>query len=375
MVEETRLEQYREGSVQLLLPVFYTICYDRTMKIQKVERSRLSEVDLDNVQFGKVISDHMIIAHYKDGVWQEPEIVPFQNLSLSPATSALHYGQAVFEGMSAYRDTSDNAVMFRVQDHAKRLNRSLERLVMPPLPEQMLQNSLTELLKLDKGWIPKKSGSYLYLRPFIFATDEYVGVKPSSTYTFIIFSAPTGPYYSKRLKVKVEKIYTRAAPGGVGAAKAAGNYAASLLATQEAQKLGFDQIIWTDSKEHEYIEESGTMNIFFVIDGKVVTPKTTDTILSGITRDSLCTLCRDMNIPIEERKISVTELRSAVEQGTLQGIFGTGTAVTITEIESVTIDDLTYTLPEKNSLCQPVFDRLKAIKTGVENIHDWTTKV
>lgn len=346
------------------------------MKITPIEKSRLADVDLNTVQFGKVVSDHMAICHYKNGAWQEPEIVPFANLSLSPSTSALHYGQAVFEGMSAYKDPqSGEAVLFRIRDHAKRISTSLKRLMMPEMPVELFEECLTELIKLDKDWIPSNPGSYLYIRPFVFATDEYVGVRPSAEYTFIIFTSPTGPYYSKKLKVKVEQTYTRAAPGGVGAAKAAGNYAASLLATAEAQKAGFDQIIWTDSKEHEYIEESGTMNIFCVIDGVVVTPKTTDTILSGLTRDSLCTVCKELNVPIEERRISVSELKEAMQKGTLQGMFGTGTAVTLIEMESVTIGDLTYKLPEANDLYKPVFERLRAIKAGADNTYGWTTKL
>jgi branched-chain amino acid aminotransferase len=365
------------------------------MKITKIGKSRLSEVDLNTVQFGKTISDHMAICHYKDGAWQEPEIMPFANLSLSPAISALHYGQAVFEGMSAYKnlankdtspEPSSEAVLFRIRDHAKRLSLSLKRLMMPEMPIELFESCLTELIKLDKNWIPENPGSYLYIRPFVFATDEYVGVKPSSGYTFIIFSAPTGPYYSKKLKVKVEQAYTRATPGGVGAAKAAGNYAASMLATAEAQKAGFDQIIWTDSKEHAYIEESGTMNVFCVIDGIVITPKTTDTILSGLTRGSICTICKELNIPIEERPVSVEELRGAMKNGTLQGMFGTGTAVTLIEFESVTIDDFTYTLPDLSKtpdgkggfigeFYKPAFDRLRAIKTGADNAYSWTTKI
>lgn len=373
------------------------------MKITKTDKSRLPEVDLNNLPFGKVMSDHMAICHYKDDAWQEPEIVPYANLSLAPSTSALHYGQAVFEGMSAYRDTSSSsavnstsdsnnatdeptAVLFRIRDNAVRISKSLKRLMMPEIPVELFENCLIELIKLDKKWIPEKPGSYLYIRPFVFATDEYVGVKPSSEYTFIIFSAPTGPYYSKKLKVKVEQTYTRAAPGGVGAAKAAGNYAAAMLATAEAQKEGFDQIVWTDSQTHEYIEESGTMNIFCVIDGVVITPKTTDTILAGITRDSVCTVCKELNIPIEERKISVAELKAAMENGTLQGMFGTGTAVTLIEIESVTIGDLTYTLPDLTKtpdgkggfvgeFYKPALDKLRAIKAGADNEYGWTTKV
>jgi branched-chain amino acid aminotransferase len=343
------------------------------MKIQKIEKSKLADINLDEVQFGKTMTDHMVIAHCTDGVWTEPEIVPFHNLSLSPATSALHYGQAVFEGMSAYTH-NDDAILFRIHDHAMRINKSLERLAMPTIPNELFEQSLIELMKLEKNWIPKKEGSYLYIRPFVFATDAFVGMRPSSTYTFIIFCSPTGPYYSKRLKVKVETSYSRAAPGGVGFAKAAGNYAASLLATAEAQKLGFDQLIWTDPREHKYIEESGTMNLFCVINGVLITPSTSETILAGITRDSLCTIAREMNIPIEERKISIEEILIAIKDKTLQAMFGSGTAVTITEIESITVGDVTYALPETNPLCIPLFKRLKDIKTGQVD-HPWITRV
>ena len=343
------------------------------MKIQKTEKSKLADVNLNEVQFGKTMTDHMVIAHFKDGAWTEPEIVPFQNLSLSPATSALHYGQAVFEGMSAYAN-NDDAILFRIHDNAVRINKSLERLAMPAIPNELFEQSLIELMKLEKNWIPKKEGSYLYIRPFVFATDAFVGMRPSDTYTFIIFCSPTGPYYSKRLKVKVETSYSRAAPGGVGFAKAAGNYAGSLLATAKAQKEGFDQIIWTDPREHKYIEESGTMNLFCVINGVLVTPSTSETILAGITRDSLCAIARELNIPIEERKISIDEILTAIENKTLQAIFGSGTAVTITEIESITVGDVTYTLPETNPLCVPLFKRLKEIKAG-EVDHPYITRV
>lgn len=343
------------------------------MKITKVETSRLQDIDLNEVQFGKTMTDHMVVSHFKNGTWSEPEIVPYQNLSLSPATSALHYGQAVFEGMSAY-PKDDKAVLFRIKDHAERINKSLERLAMPTIPNELFTESIIELIKLEKDWIPKKDGSYLYIRPFVFATDEYVGVRPSSEYMFIAFCSPTGPYYSKKLKVKVETSYSRAAPGGVGFAKAAGNYAASLLATQKAQAEGFDQLIWTDPKEHKYIEESGTMNLFCVIDGVLMTPSASETILAGITRDSLCNLAKELNIPTEEKRISIDELTQAIQNKTLQAMFGSGTAATITEIESITVGDITYKLPELNTLCVDLFKTIKEIKHGKID-HEWTTIV
>jgi branched-chain amino acid aminotransferase len=369
---------HQGGRVPSSPPCFYTAGIIKFvtithMKIRKVETSKLQSIDLNEVQFGKTMTDHMVISHYKNGSWSEPEIVPYQNLSLSPATSALHYGQSVFEGMSTY-PKDDKAVLFRIKDHAERINKSLERLAMPTIPTDLFTESITELIRLEKNWIPKKDGSYLYIRPFVFATDEYVGVRPSSEYTFIAFCSPTGPYYSKKLKVKVETSYSRAAPGGVGFAKAAGNYAASLLATKKAQEEGFDQLIWTDPREHKYIEESGTMNLFCVINGVLVTPSTSETILAGITRDSLCTLAREMNITIEERKISIDELTEAIKNKTLQAMFGSGTAATITEIESVTVGDFTYTIPEVNTLCAPLFKRIKEIKHGDVN-HDWVTLV
>lgn len=363
------------GRVLSSLPHFYTasIINSYYMKIQKTNASKLQDTNLQEVQFGKTITDHMVIAKYSHGAWGEPEIVPYQNLSLSPATSALHYGQAVFEGMSAY-PKDDNAVLFRITDHAKRLNKSLERLAMPAISEKLFTESITELLKIEKGWIPKKDGSYLYIRPFVFATDAYVGVRPSEEYMFVVFCSPTGPYYSKKLKVKVETTFSRAAPGGVGFAKAAGNYAASLLPTKIAQEHGFDQLLWTDPVEHKYIEESGTMNIFCMINGTLITPKTSETILSGITRDSLCILAREMGIPVEERRISVQELEDACKDRSLEALFGSGTAATITEIESVTIGDKEYIVENKSEACASLFAQLKNIKYG-EVEHKWTTIV
>ena len=251
--------------------------------INKTKASRLNDVDFENIQFGRVFSDHMFVADYANGEWQNFEILPFQNLDYNPAFNSLHYGQSVFEGMKAHLDADDNVVLFRPMDNFARLNRSCERLCMATIDPQIMLDGLSELIKIDKDWIPKTEDGALYIRPFIFATDQYIGVAPSETYKMVIFTCPVNKYYDTAVKVKVEDVYSRAASGGTGFAKAAGNYAASLLPAKIAKEEGYDQLIWTDSIEHKYIEESGTMNLMVIIDGKIITPPAGETILGGIT--------------------------------------------------------------------------------------------
>jgi branched-chain amino acid aminotransferase len=291
---------------------------------------------------------------------------------------SLHYGQAIFEGMKAYKNAANEVLIFRPLENWKRTNKSAERMCMPTLPEEVFVGGLTELLRHDSQWIPNKPGYSLYIRPFMFATDQYIGVTPSKTYRFIIFTCPVGAYYSKPLKVFVETHYIRSAEGGVGFSKNAGNYGGSLYPTMLANQKGFDQLIWTDAKEHKYIEEAGTMNFMFVIDGKLVTPATSDSILSGVTRDSVIQLAKDWGMAVEERKVSVQEVLDAVRQGKLQEAFGAGTAATIAHISLIHHDGVDYPLPdiETRQFSHKVLKALNDIKYGrTEDQHGWAYKV
>ncbi len=346
--------------------------------VQKTTRSRLPEVDFDNLVFGRNISDHMFIAEYRDGQWQKPRIEPYGNLSLSPATAALHYGQAIFEGMKAYKNEEGEVLVFRPYDNWKRLNHSAERLCMPAIPEDIFMSGLTELLRLDAGWVPSQAGYSLYIRPYMFATDAYIGVKPSDTYSFIIFTSPVGAYYPVPPKVKVETHFIRAAEGGVGSTKCAGNYGGSLYPAKMAQKEGYDQLIWTDAHSHEFVEESGTMNVMFVIDDKLVTPAVSSTILDGITRKSIVDIARHWGVEVEERRVSVKEVIAATREGRLQAAFGAGTAVVVSPFSVIAYEGVDYKLPEidANSFVTRVKEYLTDIRTGkADDIFGWMLKV
>src|SRR5258705_4291407 len=270
--------------------------------ITKVEHSRLKDFDMSKIPFGKYFTDHMLEVDYENGEWKTPEIKPYQPLLLEPSVAALHYGQAIFEGIKAYKDAEGNAYIFRPYDNFKRFNISAERLVMPAVPEEIFIEGMRKLVSIDKNWIPQKADHSLYIRPFMFATDPMLGVKPSDTYKFFILLSPSGPYYSAPMRIYVEEAYTRAAPGGVGFSKNAGNYAASLLPTELAKKKGYDQILWTDAFEHKYVQEVGTMNVMFIIGDKAVTPGLDEgTILAGVTRDTVITLLKESGITVEER--------------------------------------------------------------------------
>lgn len=348
------------------------------MEIRKTQHSRLPGLDINNVPFGKVFSDHMFVADYVDGQWTKSRIVPYGDLNLSPASSMMHYGQAIFEGMKCYRSDSGEVLLFRPTDNQKRLNVSAQRMAMQEVPEEIFMDGLVELLRLDQNWIPTGDGRSLYIRPFLIASDDYIGVKPSDSYKFLIITTPVGAYYDHPLKVKVEKQFFRAVEGGVGFVKASGNYGRSLYPTSLAKKEGYDQLIWTDSKEHKYVEESGTMNLMFVIDNVLITPKLGDTILAGITRDSVLQLARDWGMKVEERKISVDEIVEAFHNKTLQEAFGTGTAATIAHISNIGADGTDYALPPITPACfsSRVNKALDDVRRGrIEDKHSWVFKV
>lgn len=348
------------------------------MEIRKTQHSRLPGLDINNVPFGKVFSDHMFVADYVDGQWTKSGIVPYGDLNLSPASSMMHYGQAIFEGMKCYRSDSGEVLLFRPTDNQKRLNVSAQRMAMQEVPEEIFMEGLVELLRLDQNWIPTGDGRSLYIRPFLIASDDYIGVKPSDSYKFLIITTPVGAYYDHPLKVKVEKQFFRAVEGGVGFVKASGNYGRSLYPTSLAKKEGYDQLIWTDSKEHKYVEESGTMNLMFVIDNVLITPKLGDTILAGITRDSVLQLARDWGMKVEERKISVDEIVEAFHNKTLQEAFGTGTAATIAHISNIGADGTDYALPQITPACfsSRVNKALDDVRRGrIADAHNWVFKV
>src|SRR6478736_6405862 len=303
------------------------------IKINKVAQSRINELKQDNIQFGKLYADHMLVASYEDGEWKEAEIKPFENLSLSPATTFMHYGQAIFEGVKAYKDPQGNPIIFRPYDNWKRFNRSAERMAMPAVPEEIFMEGMRRLVDLDRDWVPSLDGTSLYLRPFMIATDEFIGVRPAERFSFIIITSPAGPYYSKPVSIYVQDQYVRAFPGGVGYTKNAGNYGLCMYPTQQIRKMGYDQILWTDGIEHRYVQEIGTMNVFFVVGDKVITPDLAGgTILEGVTRDSIITLLREKGVTVEERPITIDEIAEAYKNGQLKEAFGAGTAASIAPI-------------------------------------------
>lgn len=314
-------------------------------KTVKVTKSGVDLVDFDNIPFGKTFSDHMFVADYVDGQWGDYRIVPFENMSISPANMSFHYGQAVFEGMKASKQVDGTVCLFRPEMNAKRINLSARRLGMPAFPEDTFVNAAKKLVEVDEAWIPKTDGAALYIRPFMIAMDNALGVKASSTYRFIIFTGPVGPYYTKPLRLITELEYVRAVEGGVGEAKAAGNYAASLLPMEYVSQKGFDQIIWMDAHEFKYLQEAGTMNLFFVIDDTVLTPNTSGTILKGITRDSILHILKEKGLKVEERPISIDEVMEAHKNGKLQECFGAGTAAVIANVKAIQHKDTLMELP------------------------------
>lgn len=348
------------------------------IKITRTQKSSFNQVDWDNIPFGKVFSDHMFIADYRDGKWCDPRIVPYEPIAMSPAISALHYGQSIFEGMKAYRNPEGKPLLFRPEANHKRMNKSAERLCMPAISKEFFLGGLLALLKLDEAWIPNKPGYSLYIRPFMFAIDEYVGIRPSESYRFIIFTGPVGSYYNAPLNVKVSDNYVRAFPRGTGYAKVAGNYAAGMLPLKFARQEGFDQLVWLDGKEMKYVEESGTMNLFFQIGDNLVTPIAEGTILEGITRDSIIKLAKDLGIKIEVRKLSIEEIFEKYNKGELKDAFGTGTAATIAPIKSITYKGFRMELPdvENRAFSNRLRHALNEIRTGLAaDTNQWVMKL
>jgi branched-chain amino acid aminotransferase len=346
-----------------------------SIPVTKTTHSKLSETDFTSLVFGKSVADHMFVADYQNGAWGDFRIVPYGPMEIYPGNATLHYGQAIFEGMKAYKNEKGEVLVFRAKANANRLNESATRMCMPTLPESIFLEALKQLLNLDRDWVPQGKGSSLYIRPFMFAMDNYLGVKPSDSYRFMIFTSPVGAYYSKPVSVKVETKFTRACEGGTGEAKAAGNYAASLFPALLAQKEGYDQLLWTDGKTHSQIEESGTMNVMFKIKGTLITaPTHGGTILKGITRDSVIQLAKDWGQKLEERFLTVTELQEALENGTLEEAFGVGTAATIAFINKIHVNGKDYLLSALNAdaFSTRVLSTLDGIKYGeIQDPHQW----
>lgn len=348
------------------------------ISITKTKHSRLSETDFDNLIFGHTFADHMFVADYEDGEWKNFQVVPYGEIGLSPAISALHYGQAFFEGIKAYKHASGEVSIFRPDKNAKRFNKSAGRLCMPELPEEIFIQSLAAVVDADREWVPARANHALYIRPFMFATDPYLGVTPSKTYKYMVLTGPVGPYFSKTLRVKIETFFTRAAEGGMGYAKSAGNYGGAMLPGRKAAEEGFDQLIWTDAKEHLYIEEMGAANVMFLIDGVLVTASTRDTILDGVTRDTVITLAKEWGIPVEERRVSIAEVIEGAKNGKLTDAFGAGTAATIASIGSIYYNGEEYFLsdPKQREFSQKVLKTLDAIRYGnAPDTHGWNYMV
>lgn len=344
------------------------------INIIKINQSKLEGISLENVPFGKYFTDHMLEVDYEDGQWKTPVIKPYQPLSLAPSLASLHYGQAIFEGIKAYKDAAGKPLLFRPHENFKRFNRSALRMEMPVVPEEIFIGGLKKLIEIDSAWIPAKANHALYIRPFMFASDEAIGVRPSQKYKFLIILSPTGPYYATPMRIYVEEKYARAVQGGYGNAKAAGNYAGALHASELAHHQGYDQVLWMDAFEHKYVQECGTMNAFFIIGNKAITPGLEDgTILAGVTRDSTITLLKEMGYTTEERNLSIDEIMEAYKAGELKEIFGTGTAATISMIKELRYKDFVMAFDvEKWSVAPEVKRRMDAIKYGeAADTHHW----
>lgn len=345
--------------------------------VTRVERSKLNTMSLENIPFGKYFTDHMLEADFEDGEWKNIEIKPYQPLLLSPSLAALHYGQAIFEGLKAYKNPHGEARIFRPYDNFIRFNKSAGRMEMAEVNEEIFVEGMKQLVRIDENWIPAKPQHSLYIRPFMFSSDEMIGVRPSERYKFIIILSPTGPYYSAPMRIYVEEKYVRAVPGGVGFAKTAGNYGAAMYPTAEARRQGYDQVLWTDAVEHKYVQECGTMNIFFIIGNTAITPGLeSETILRGVTRDSVIQLLKHMGLAVKEENLSIDEIVAAYKSGRLTEVFGTGTAATISMIKELKYRDFVMEFDTDQWKVAPAIKKeMNDIKQGlVADKYHWMVK-
>ena len=352
------------------------------IKIERTTTPKAKPAAGQKLGFGKIFTDHMFVMNYTEGQgWHDARVVPFQNISLSPAAMVYHSGQEMFEGLKAYKGEDGNVYLFRPDMNAKRTNASNERLVIPQLPEEDFVQAVKAVVDVDRDWVPTEPGTSLYIRPFIIATDEFLGVAPSKTYLFMVILSPSGAYYESGLApvgIWIEDEYVRAVRGGMGFAKTGGNYAASLIAQQKAHDAGYSQVLWLDGVERKYIEEVGAMNIFFKIAGKVITPMLNGSILPGITRNSVLELCRSWGYDVEERKISADELIEAQKNGTLEECWGTGTAAVISPVGKLRYVDEVMTINggRIGELSQKLYDTITGIQTGkLEDPRGWRVTV
>ncbi|WP_035086337.1 branched-chain amino acid aminotransferase [Aquimarina latercula] len=349
---------------------------EQQIKITKTANSKLKDIDFDNIPLGTTFTDHMFICEYENGAWNNPRIEPLELIPTHPAAMALHYGQAIFEGMKATVGKENTPLLFRPEENAKRFNYSAARLGMPLVPVDLFVEAVKQIVGVEHSWIPPKDGSALYLRPFMYADEPFIGMRAATSYKFIVICSPAGPFFTKKIRLYAETEYIRAADGGTGEAKAAGNYAAAILPTEKAKAKGYDQVLWLDANEHKYIQEVGTMNIFFKIGGKFITPSTDGSILKGITRDSVITLLKDKGFEVEERPITIDELITCANEGQLEEAFGTGTAVAIAMIEAIGYKDEVLTLSDNNPVSQDVKNTLDNIKTQkMEDTFNWIIPV
>ncbi|MFV5685425.1 branched-chain amino acid aminotransferase [Flavobacterium sp. GB2R13] len=351
----------------------------QTSKIEiiKAPTSKINEVDFENLSFGSVFTDHLFECDFKNGEWQKPVIKPYAPFLLDPSTRVFHYGQAIFEGMKAYKDDNNDIWLFRPDENYKRFNTSAVRMAMPEVPEEVFMNGLNQLLQLDEAWVKKGKGNSMYIRPFMIATGTGVIANPSDDYKFMIILSPVSAYYSGDVKVLIAEHFSRAANGGIGAAKAAGNYAAQFYPTNLANKEGFQQVIWTDDATHTKLEEAGTMNVFFRINDTLLTAPVSERILDGVTRKTLIDLAKSEGVNVDVRPVLVSELVEASKNGTLKEIFGAGTAAVVSPISGFSYQDVYYELPKlENPVALQLKDKLTNIQNKLaEDTFGWTVKV
>lgn len=354
----------------------------QTISIEKTKSPKEKPGQNDPLVFGTIFTDHMFIADYKIGEgWTDPRVMPYQPLSLDPSSMVFHYGQEMFEGLKAYRSEQGKILLFRPDKNIERANRSNTRLCIPHIPEDLFLEAIKTLVKVEKDWIPDRDGTSLYIRPFVIATDSFLGVRPSETYQFIIILSPVGAYYESGInpvKIWIEDEYVRAVKGGIGEAKTGGNYVASLAAQVKAHEEGYSQVLWLDGVHRRYIEEVGAMNIFFKINGTMITPELNGSILPGVTRDSVIALCKEWGIPVEERKISLDEVVAAAASGEMEECFGTGTAAVVSPVGELRYEDQRMQIGrgETGTLTHKIYDTITGIQLGkIIGPEGWSVEV
>ncbi|WP_418513279.1 branched-chain amino acid aminotransferase [Corallibacter sp.] len=349
----------------------------KEIQIERAKTTKIDQVDFNNIDFGRIFTDHMFVCDFKDGKWQTPKIMPYQPMTIDPSARVFHYGQAVFEGMKAYKDEAGKVWLFRPEENHARINKSAARLAIPEFPKDYFFNGLLTLLNLDKDWVKPGMGNSLYIRPFVIATEPAISASPASEYRFMIICSPAKAYYSGKVRVLFAEKFSRSADGGVGFAKAAGNYAAQFHPTNLAKEQGYQQVVWTDANTHEYLEEAGTMNVFFRVNDTLITAPTNDRILDGITRKSIIQLAKDNHIDVEVRRVSVKEIKDAARNGSLKEIFGAGTAAVISPISAFEHAEEVFELPNIEDSFASIFkEKLLNIQHNLsEDLHNWRQEV